>query len=689
MNLLFLEFVFVEIQISALCFWFSALFFLLHDLSLEVIHVLMAKTKKNRNGGQGPAQNQEVDPILAAALARPESSSRGGARGKDNSTPMPSAGTEKSIGTATIACAKATSSELDKLPEVSTELFESHEQDSEGDNPLEESENASQTLGDEDSSSTSGVRQNARLNSVNDQGIKKQPWSSLFSGNRQPSQGSKLEFFLQDDGPVKIEEEDIQGSDFFRQRSLVGYFGGRFPGKQALRQIMGSWKVQVTTQHHGSGWIIFQFSSIEDQIKVLENGPYIIYGRPLLLKTMPRFFRFENEAISTFPVWIQLRNFPTDLWYPNVFGKICSKLGKPIHSDKMTTHKERVTFARCLVEINMANEIKHSVLIHLPGGGEYEQPVFYENLPRYCPHCKIVGHTEDGCKVKKTISNKNALSVPAGTVAEMERESDPIVAKVTSQSGSIGTEKSNGTHTQFEWVTKKSKAANSHHNGTQIDRVSETSTGNQFSLLGAIPEMEEEQQHISEDVIEQAQSNPKQKQQLSEAVSVQPQNNPKQQKQPASKTVPEQSQSNPEQQKQQSVEAVIEQPQSRPKQKKTQVGGEIYIQQAVQIASGELKSKLHQIPKGQSGDAATIQKKGATQITKKLATATTIAARIIDKSQPASISSPSTSNPPPLAKKEEVKKKRDKKTLEKSGQATSLAEFCADLGGDSPIQPTQ
>ncbi|GFY93055.1 hypothetical protein Acr_08g0014510 [Actinidia rufa] len=70
-----------------------------------------------------------------------------------------------------------------------------------------------------------------------------------------------------------------------------GYFGGRFPGRQALRKITNSWKVQVTVKHHGSGWLVFQFSSEDDKANVLGNGPYIIYGRPLLLKAMPRLFK--------------------------------------------------------------------------------------------------------------------------------------------------------------------------------------------------------------------------------------------------------------------------------------------------------------------------------------------------------------------------------------------------------------
>ena len=67
-----------------------------------------------------------------------------------------------------------------------------------------------------------------------------------------------------------------------------------------------------------------------------------------------------------------------------VFGEICSKLGRPIHMNMLTTRKERITYARCLVEVDMSKELVHSVMLHLPDGGEHEQMVYYENLPRYC-----------------------------------------------------------------------------------------------------------------------------------------------------------------------------------------------------------------------------------------------------------------------------------------------------------------
>ena len=70
--------------------------------------------------------------------------------------------------------------------------------------------------------------------------------------------------------------------------------------------------------------------------------------------------------------------------------------------------------------------------------------VFYENLPRFCPHCKIVGHTEDSCKVKKS-SNKTDPAKAVVTVTEVEKEAGPKMAETGDQIATSGTGKSKGS----------------------------------------------------------------------------------------------------------------------------------------------------------------------------------------------------------------------------------------------------
>ena len=373
----------------------------------------MGKNKnKCKEDGLGPSSRLEEDPILAMALTRTEKDPHSG----QTRATSPISVKHLEIDGRSIAVMVDDGADVDKEVniEASENLSAELEQISEGESPERHFEDVSQTLGD---------RQNAQLKSGNDLGqssavkrdgtegkgnqvAMKKSFASLFAKNRLPSTGSKQEFINPDVGTIQLEKEDFTLSECPWERCLVGYFGGRFPGKNALNQIVASWNVHPSIQFHGSGWIIFQFNSLDDQAKVLENGPYMIYGSPLLLKQMDKYFSFGKEAISTFPVWVQLRNVPLTMWNSMIFSKIYSRLGRPIHMDKLTTQKERVTFARCLVEVDMAKELIHSVTLRMPEGGEHEQWIYYENLPKYCPHCRVAGHTKENCKNKTGSSNK-------------------------------------------------------------------------------------------------------------------------------------------------------------------------------------------------------------------------------------------------------------------------------------------
>ena len=373
----------------------------------------MTRKNKRKDGGNGPTSKLDEDPILAKALARTD---MGSSEGQTSAISI----RHVEIEGRSIAVMNPNEAHVDTKADVdSTEdLSAIPDQCSVGDTSV----TASQTLGEEDSFSTEGVRLNAQPNPISSQVVKEKSFASLFEKNRLPTIGSNLEYYNLGEGPIQIRKEQL--SDCPWERCLVGYFGGKFPGKHALNQIIASWKVHPTFQFHGSGWIVFRFDSTEDQNKVLENGPYMIYGSPLLLKPMTKYFSFGKEAINTFPVWVQLRNVPLTLWNPIIFGMICSRLGRPIHMDRLTTSKERITYARCLVEVDMAKDLVYSVMLNLDDGGEYEQKVYYENLPRYCPQCKKVGHTKENCKAKQAGNKDNGGKTDATDSGKQPTTSD-------------------------------------------------------------------------------------------------------------------------------------------------------------------------------------------------------------------------------------------------------------------------
>jgi len=226
---------------------------------------------------------------------------------------------------------------------------------------------------------------------------KQAPWVNLFKDNRNLGNGIKLQKAEVEGDLVQLEEEDVDEVEVVLGICLVGLFAGKFPGVGAVRRLREDWKVACTHWIHRSGWIVFVFQSEDDRLKVLNGGPYFAYGRNLMLKIMPRCFRFGSEEMTTVPAWIQLPDLPLDCWNARALSKIASKVGIPISSDKMTRTIDRLSFARVLVEVDVSKDLVTSVAVKLPTGVVYDQLVVFESTPIFCKKCRTFGHGEARC----------------------------------------------------------------------------------------------------------------------------------------------------------------------------------------------------------------------------------------------------------------------------------------------------
>ncbi|KAI5670954.1 hypothetical protein M9H77_11318 [Catharanthus roseus] len=101
------------------------------------------------------------------------------------------------------------------------------------------------------------------------------------------------------------------------------------------------------------------------------------------------------------PVWFTLLELPVNLWAEKALAKIYSKIGEPLCTDAMTEKRERVSYAQTLIEVDVTKELATEVYIKLPNGNSREQFVIYENVPKFCSFCKMLGHSIDGCKKKE------------------------------------------------------------------------------------------------------------------------------------------------------------------------------------------------------------------------------------------------------------------------------------------------
>uniref|UniRef100_A0A2K1XY33 DUF4283 domain-containing protein n=1 Tax=Populus trichocarpa TaxID=3694 RepID=A0A2K1XY33_POPTR len=166
----------------------------------------------------------------------------------------------------------------------------------------------------------------------------------------------------------------------------------------------------ATLTIHDSGWLVYKFKIEEDKLTVLRGGPYLVYGRPLILRPMTNFFDFSSEEMSRVPVWVKFPNLPLCCLSPVCLSKIASVLRKPIQS-------------LVLVEIDLLGELRHSIEVSLLEGPTLHQKVVYETLPKFCNFCRVLGHSRLLCPKTATNTNKGPSSQPQAQAMQADKGS--------------------------------------------------------------------------------------------------------------------------------------------------------------------------------------------------------------------------------------------------------------------------
>lgn len=96
---------------------------------------------------------------------------------------------------------------------------------------------------------------------------------------------------------------------------------------------------------------------------------------------------------------LSLPDLPIEFWSDDSINRAASTLGRPLYIDGPTSRKERVSFARCCVEMEVGDDFRDDVIFRYGENGELSvtQPVVYDWRPRQCAKCKVFGLEEGRC----------------------------------------------------------------------------------------------------------------------------------------------------------------------------------------------------------------------------------------------------------------------------------------------------
>ncbi|XP_070055462.1 uncharacterized protein [Nicotiana tomentosiformis] len=140
------------------------------------------------------------------------------------------------------------------------------------------------------------------------------------------------------------------------------------------------------------------FNLEEDKNKIIQQGPYTYCNRPMILKQRVPNFQMSKEVTRTVPIWVIFPGLPIQFWTKENLGRIASYLGKPICSDKLTAERDRISYARMLIEMDIFQELPNTLLIEESESKYREQALDYEWKPSFCEGCFQIGQHANNCE---------------------------------------------------------------------------------------------------------------------------------------------------------------------------------------------------------------------------------------------------------------------------------------------------
>ncbi|KAL2924526.1 Serine/threonine-protein phosphatase rdgC [Bienertia sinuspersici] len=104
----------------------------------------------------------------------------------------------------------------------------------------------------------------------------------------------------------------------------------------------------------------------------------------------------------TVPMWVHI-DAHYKYWGMKNLEKLTRIVGEMLGVDQATTNRDRLTYARCKVEVSVAQVFPNQVTFLDEKISKQTVVITYERRPNKCEKCKAIGHTTGQCKRVATI----------------------------------------------------------------------------------------------------------------------------------------------------------------------------------------------------------------------------------------------------------------------------------------------
>ncbi|XP_026435798.1 uncharacterized protein LOC113333590 [Papaver somniferum] len=146
----------------------------------------------------------------------------------------------------------------------------------------------------------------------------------------------------------------------------------------------------------GRGFFAIKLDNETDR-RFIKSGQWEVLNQVLQIRNWVSNFRPSNQRTSKAQVWVRLPGLGLEFWKEMILFTIYEEIGTLIKIDSATAKCEVGYYSNVLVEVYFSQPIPNKIWIGTKYGGFF-QNISIPVIPKYCHHCKIIGHLTAECR---------------------------------------------------------------------------------------------------------------------------------------------------------------------------------------------------------------------------------------------------------------------------------------------------
>ena len=122
-----------------------------------------------------------------------------------------------------------------------------------------------------------------------------------------------------------------------------------------------------------------RFLNKEARDRALEMTNLLLDSFPIFIRQWEEGINLEALTFDKVPIWVRTYELPLKYW--GSLNKLMYAIGDPIKADNATAKRNRIQYARYLVEMNNNEEFSASLMFKNEDGMIVQYPIEYEWRP--------------------------------------------------------------------------------------------------------------------------------------------------------------------------------------------------------------------------------------------------------------------------------------------------------------------